>query len=106
MKTKGNEIFAWFRDQRRRIDGPANLRFASTPAQDDQSSDRRPGLMEVLTSQSFPADPKRAAVTRCIVQPDTDAFEEAESAGSGESGITKSGIKRPASHQSNELQAA
>lgn len=101
MKTKGNEIFAWFRDQRHLIDGVANLRFASTTYQEEYFGNRRPGLMEVLTPQSFPADPKRSAVTRCIVQPETDAFEEAESAGAGEPGT-----KRSLSNQGHRLQAA
>jgi hypothetical protein len=105
MKTKANEIFAWFRDQQQLSDGvgPGNVRYASASYHADPLSHRRPGLMEVLTPQSFPADPKRAAVTRCIVQPETDAFEEAESA---ESEIAKAGIKHPATHQNQRLQAA
>lgn len=39
---------------------------------------RRLTLIEVLQPQSFQITPERARVTRTIVQPDIDAFEQIE----------------------------
>ena len=41
---------------------------------------RRATLLEVLYPRCFTSNPKRAEATKTIIQPDTDAFEQAEAA--------------------------
>ncbi|MFN3883996.1 MAG: hypothetical protein ACK4Q4_04450 [Rhodocyclaceae bacterium] len=38
----------------------------------------QPSLIEILQPRSFQITPERARVTRTIVQPDVDAFEQRE----------------------------
>jgi len=39
---------------------------------------RHPTLIEILQPRSVPANPKRTAVTRTILQPEIDEFERLE----------------------------
>ena len=39
---------------------------------------RQPTLIEILQPRQVPANPKRAAVTRTILQPELDEFERLE----------------------------
>ncbi|MEW6164023.1 MAG: hypothetical protein AB1642_03075 [Pseudomonadota bacterium] len=59
------------------------------PAEGFPMNRRRISLIEVLQPQSFQATPERMRVTRTIVQPEIDAFEqtEAQAAGKGKSAL-------------------
>lgn len=57
---------------------------------------RRLSLIEVLQPRSFRDTPERTRVTRTIVQPEIDAFEQLEAAGKGKAARTSRGATAPA----------
>ncbi len=60
---------------------------------------RRLTLIEVLEPQSFKATPERSRVTRTIVQPEIDSFEEMEAKAGGTEKSVMAGRRASANSQ-------
>ncbi len=69
---------------------------------------RRLTLIEVLEPQSFKATPERSRVTRTIVQPEIDTFEETEAKTGGAEKSVMAGRRTSANpqHMASQLVGA